>query len=68
MSLQFYKRFRILPGVHLNVSLSGIGLSIGPKGAKVSKRVVGRRRRGQVNISPVLFGIRGTGIRWRSFF
>lgn len=36
MGFRFSKRFSILPGVRLNVSGSGLGLSVGPRGASVS--------------------------------
>jgi hypothetical protein len=33
MSIQFRKRIRLFPGVHLNISKSGLSLSFGFKGA-----------------------------------
>ena len=36
MGLRFHKKINILPGVDLNVSKSGLGLSVGHKGEKVS--------------------------------
>ena len=30
--LRFQRRIRVLPGVHLNVSLSGVGVSFGGRG------------------------------------
>ena len=36
MSWNYRKRIKILPGVHLNFSKSGMSTSIGPKGAKIS--------------------------------
>ena len=36
MSWSFRKKVRILPGVDLNLSKTGMGISVGPKGAKVS--------------------------------
>ncbi|WP_422720125.1 DUF4236 domain-containing protein [Franzmannia qiaohouensis] len=36
MALRFRQRIRIAPGISLNLSKSGIGASIGPRGAKVS--------------------------------
>ena len=36
MSWNFRKRVKVLPGVHLNFSKSGISTSIGPRGAKIS--------------------------------
>ena len=36
MGFRFQKRIKILPGVTLNLSKSGISTSLGPKGAKVT--------------------------------
>lgn len=36
MAWSFRKRIKILPGVHINLSKSGVSTSIGPKGAKVT--------------------------------
>lgn len=36
MALNFRKRIKIAPGVHLNLSKGGVSTSIGPKGAKVT--------------------------------
>ncbi len=36
MAWSFRKRIRIAPGVHINLSKSGVSTSIGPKGAKVT--------------------------------
>ena len=36
MGFSFRKGFKILPGVRLNLSKSGPGISVGPKGAKVN--------------------------------
>lgn len=36
MAWNYRKRVKILPGVHLNFSKSGVSTSIGPKGLKVS--------------------------------
>jgi hypothetical protein len=33
MGLRFYRRVRILPGVHVNVSRSGPSLTVGVRGA-----------------------------------
>jgi hypothetical protein len=38
MGLFFRKTKKIAPGVNLNVSNRGLGLSVGPKGVKVSTR------------------------------
>lgn len=36
MALRFNRRIRIAPGISLNLSKSGIGASIGPRGAKIN--------------------------------
>jgi uncharacterized protein DUF4236 len=43
MSWGFRKSRRLLPGVRLNVSKRGLGVSVGPRGAKVSANTRGRR-------------------------
>ena len=53
MGLRFRRRVKLLPGVHLNLSGSGAGLSLGPRGASVS--MSGRGIYGNV-------GIPGTGL------
>jgi|SRR5690554_2023873 len=56
MAFRFQRRIKIAPGIRLNVSKGGIGLSAGPRGASVS---VGRRGvYGNV-------GIPGTGLSFR---
>ena len=57
MGLRFHKKIKILPGVDLNLSKSGIGVSVGPKGAKVS---VNSKGDVYTNVS-----IPGTGISYR---
>ena len=32
LGLRFQRRIRVLPGVHINLSLSGIGVSLGARG------------------------------------
>ena len=44
MGLSFKKRIKILPGLNINLSKSGLGLSAGPKGAKVSLGADGKTR------------------------
>ena len=53
MSLRFWRRFKILPGVTLNLSKSGPSVSVGPRGAKIT--VGPRGVRGTV-------GLPGTGL------
>lgn len=55
MGFRFHKRIRILPGVHLNLSKSGLSLSVGPRGAKMTIGSSGVR--GTV-------GIPGTGLSY----
>lgn len=56
MGLRFYRRFKILPGLSLNLSGSGISASFGPRGAKMT---VGPR-----GVFGSL-GIPGTGLSYR---
>ena len=53
MSIRFRRRIRIAPGVHLNLGLHGVGLSVGPRGLHV-----GMNRQGMYTSA----GIPGTGI------
>ncbi len=58
MGLVFRQRFRILPGVHLNLSANGVSISLGMPGATV-------------NLSPkrgahLALGIPGTGLSYRT--
>ena len=53
MSLSFRKSFKLAPGVNFNVGRRGVGLSAGPRGAKVSANTR-RQRRGTLS----LFGFR----------
>ena len=59
MGLRFQRRIRVFPGVHLNLSRSGIGLSVGGRGAHV-----GITARGQRYTS---VGLPGTGLSWREY-
>jgi hypothetical protein len=43
MALGFRKSIRLLPGVRLNLGRRSVGVSAGPKGAKVSASTGGRR-------------------------
>lgn len=56
MALRFNRRIRIAPGINLNLSKSGIGASIGPRGAKIN--VSSRGVYGNV-------GLPGTGLAYR---
>lgn len=55
MALRFNRRIRIAPGISLNLSKSGIGASIGPRGAKIN--VSSRGVYGNV-------GLPGTGLAY----
>lgn len=55
---QFRKRMKLAPGINLNISKKGLGLSAGPKGLKVSRSAQGR-----ITGSA---GIPGSGISHRS--
>ena len=57
MSLRFRRRIKLLPGVHLNISRSGISTSVGVRGASVT---LGKRG------TYANTGIPGTGVSWRS--
>ena len=59
MGLRFQRRVKILPGVRLNLSRSGVGLSVGGRGAHV-----GITARGQRYTS---VGLPGTGVSWREY-
>ena len=56
MALRFLRRIRIAPGISLNLSKSGIGAYIGPRGVKVSAG----RRGVYANV-----GLPGTGLAYR---
>ena len=56
MPFRFRKSIKVLPGVHLNVSKSGIGVSVGVKGARYSVHSSGRRT--------ASVGIPGTGLSY----
>src|ERR1041385_7685462 len=57
MGLRFRRRIKILPGVHLNLSRSGISTSVGVRGASMTFGKQG---------TFVNSGIPGTGISYRS--
>ncbi len=43
MGFGYRKRKKLAPGVHLNIGKRGLGLSFGPKGAKLAINSRGRR-------------------------
>jgi hypothetical protein len=57
MGFRFRRRVRVLPGLYLNVSKSGISTSIGRRGATLNLSKRGAR---------TTIGIPGTGISWQS--
>ena len=58
MGLRFQKRIRILPGVYINLSKTGVSASVGGKGSTVNIGSSGKRM--------VTFGIPGTGLSYRT--
>ncbi len=58
MGLYFRKRIRILPGIYINFSKSGISFSFGGRGLSYTVGKKGTRK---------TVGIPGTGIRWTSY-
>jgi hypothetical protein len=59
MGLRFQRRIRVFPGLRLNLSRSGIGVSVGGRGAHV-----GITARGQTYTS---IGLPGSGLSWREY-
>jgi hypothetical protein len=59
MGLRFRRSIKVLPGVRLNLSKSGLGISAGPRGFHV-----GMDARGKQYVSA---GIPGTGISSRHY-
>lgn len=57
MAFRFQKRIRILPGVYINLSKSGVSASLGGHGATVNVGHDGRRM--------ITLGIPGTGMSYR---
>jgi len=57
MGLRFQRRVKLLPGVHLNLSLSGVGVSVGGRGGTH----IGVTARGQRYTST---GLPGSGLSW----
>jgi hypothetical protein len=59
MGLRFRRSIKVMPGVHLNLSGSGLGLSVGPRGLRAGLDAKGRRY--------VSAGIPGTGLSSRHY-
>lgn len=60
MALRFQRSIKILPGVRLNLSKSGVGVSAGVRGLRV-----GRDARGRSYFNA---GVPGTGLSTRKYF
>lgn len=60
MGFRFQRRIRLVPGVRLNLSKSGIGGSVGRTGLRLG---VDARRRKYFSA-----GLPGTGLSYRTFF
>jgi hypothetical protein len=58
MGWRFYRRFKIIPGVHVNVSKKGTSVSVGGPGAQTTIGPRGTR---------TTFGIPGTGISYTDY-
>jgi hypothetical protein len=56
MGLRFYRRFKIAPGLSINLSKSGVSATVGERGAHLT---VGTRG------ATASAGIPGTGLSWR---
>src|ERR1039458_10352081 len=59
MGLRFQRRIKVLPGLRINLSKSGVGFSVGGRGAHI-----GITARGQRYTS---IGMPGTGLSWREY-
>ncbi|MBU6303246.1 MAG: DUF4236 domain-containing protein [Verrucomicrobia bacterium] len=58
MGLRFQKKIRILPGLYLNISKSGLSVSAGGHGATVNVGTSGRKT--------ATIGVPGTGLSYRA--
>lgn len=58
MGFRMRKSFKVAPGVRVNVSKSGVGASVGTRGARYSAHSSGRRT--------TSVGVPGTGVGWTS--
>jgi hypothetical protein len=57
MGLRFQKRITLLPGVHLNLSKSGVSFSFGGHGATINAGTQGQKT--------ITLGIPGTGLSYK---
>ena len=60
MGFRFQRRVRIAPGVRLNLSKSGVGVSVGRTGLRLG---MDAKRKKYFSV-----GLPGTGLSYRSFF
>ena len=56
MGLRFQRRIKVFPGVRINLSKSGVGFSVGGRGAHIGIDSRGRRY--------ASVGLPGTGVSW----
>lgn len=59
MGFRFQRSIKILPGLRMNLSKSGVGFSAGNRGAHMGVDAKGRRY--------TSLGVPGTGISWRGY-
>jgi len=59
MGLRLQRRIKVFPGVRINLSKSGVGLSVGGRGAHFGIDSRGRRY--------TSVGLPGTGLSWREY-
>jgi hypothetical protein len=60
MGIRFQRRIRIAPGLRLNLSKSGVGVSAGRTGVRIG---LDAKRRKYFSV-----GLPGTGVSYRAFF
>jgi hypothetical protein len=60
MALRFQRRIKVLPGFTINLSKSGVGVSVGTKGLRAG---IDSKRRLYTNAS-----LPGTGLSWREYY
>ncbi|MDO8554070.1 MAG: DUF4236 domain-containing protein [Candidatus Micrarchaeota archaeon] len=59
MGFSIIKKIKILPGLNLNLSTSGVGISAGPSGVKINKKLVGKNI-GRTTAYASKYGVRYT--------
>jgi hypothetical protein len=55
VGLRYWRRFQVLPGIRVNLSLSGPSISVGHRGLWFTTGPAGRR---------ATVGLPGSGLRW----